>query len=384
MKTLMMIVAMVGVFGLAGSVQAVESNWTGGGDGSTWTLGTNWDNGAPSPHINGGDTYNVLLAGASPSYAGQAEVGNSGAGTATLNINTTGTLTFDGLVVGRNAAGQVTQTTGTVNVSTSSAENGLTMAVGGPVVSRYDMDGGSLINDGFFYSGYNANSTAIIEQTGGTVVLGDGVPRPGTPDRGDFLILAAHTDSTARYEISGGSLVVNTGTTAGGSTQGAAIYIGTGAWPWSGGEANDGGAGTFKVVGSVAGGGPTSVAWTTDTVFIRGTGTYKGELAFTMDSLGVTPIDLTGALSLLDSPLLTLDMSGLGGGVGNIPLVNNDGADAIVGTFSGLAEGAPVGGYTLTYIGGDGNDLVLLAPIPEPAGLGLIGLALLAVRRRRS
>jgi len=44
-------------------------------------------------------------------------------------------------------------------------------------------------------------------------------------------------------------------------------------------------------------------------------------------------------------------------------IINNDGADAVVGTFSGLAEGATftINGmlFQITYAGGTGNDVVL-------------------------
>ncbi len=50
-------------------------------------------------------------------------------------------------------------------------------------------------------------------------------------------------------------------------------------------------------------------------------------------------------------------------------IVNNDGADAITGTFNGRAEGASFtfNGVTMkiTYVGGSGNDVVLFAPAPE-------------------
>ncbi len=46
-------------------------------------------------------------------------------------------------------------------------------------------------------------------------------------------------------------------------------------------------------------------------------------------------------------------------------IINNDGADAIGGTFNGIVEGATVDfgydKYTITYVGGDGNDVVLTA-----------------------
>jgi hypothetical protein len=50
-------------------------------------------------------------------------------------------------------------------------------------------------------------------------------------------------------------------------------------------------------------------------------------------------------------------------------LINNDGTDAVAGTFNGVAEGDTVtasGGqnFTISYAGGDGNDVVLVAQTP--------------------
>lgn len=58
-------------------------------------------------------------------------------------------------------------------------------------------------------------------------------------------------------------------------------------------------------------------------------------------------------------------------------IIDNDGADAVTGTFSGLAEGATVtitgASFTISYVGGDGNDVVLTALAGAPvAGLALI------------
>lgn len=50
-------------------------------------------------------------------------------------------------------------------------------------------------------------------------------------------------------------------------------------------------------------------------------------------------------------------------------IINNDGADAVTGTFNGLAEGASLafnGNFvTISYSGGDGNDVVILGPLTE-------------------
>src|SRR5262249_57037829 len=64
-------------------------------------------------------------------------------------------------------------------------------------------------------------------------------------------------------------------------------------------------------------------------------------------------------------------------------IINNDGADAINGTFAGLAEGAiagTVGGVNLyiTYRGGDGNDVELNT---QPVVNGTAGNDTLVLRR---
>lgn len=80
-------------------------------------------------------------------------------------------------------------------------------------------------------------------------------------------------------------------------------------------------------------------------------------------------VSVTGAVSLTGS---TLSLSGsyTPGVSDSFTLIDNDGADAVTGTFSGLAEGATVtfNGQTLriTYVGGTGNDVVLSAANDAP------------------
>src|SRR5256886_13010809 len=74
----------------------------------------------------------------------------------------------------------------------------------------------------------------------------------------------------------------------------------------------------------------------------------------------------------------TVNLSGatLSGVVGFAPaagttftIINNDGSDAVTGTFSGLAEGATVNlsgqVFTISYVGGTGNDVVLTRASPS-------------------
>lgn len=104
------------------------------------------------------------------------------------------------------------------------------------------------------------------------------------------------------------------------------------------------------------------------------------ELAGTAAGTGYDQVDVHGGVSLADAKLdlSLLFVPALGD---QFVLVNNDGTDAVGGTFAGLPEGAIVrsafGGYdypfAITYRGLTGNDVVLTA-VPEPASVFLLGL----------
>ena len=70
-------------------------------------------------------------------------------------------------------------------------------------------------------------------------------------------------------------------------------------------------------------------------------------------------------------------------------IIENDHTDIINGIFDGLSEGAAfsVDGqtFTISYIGGSGNDVVLTAVVPEPRTwlLAITGALLLGARMLR-
>ena len=75
-------------------------------------------------------------------------------------------------------------------------------------------------------------------------------------------------------------------------------------------------------------------------------------------------LNVTGNVNLVGSPVLSLNLNfqptvrGI-----TYTIINNDGSDAVVGTFNGLAEGAYITAnnvsYQISYRGGDGNDVTL-------------------------
>jgi len=395
MKKTLMIVAMVAVIGMAGTAEAIVYNFTGGG-GTDWDTAGNWTPGGPAtlPDFQGGDDVTVLGAQSTTCAAGTyVRIGNGVPGTSNVTINTTATLLFgEGLGLASVADAVVSHQNGTLTVDHYNTNSGGLTVGGGPGNCTYTMTGGAVVPEHSLWMG-GSGTGSLFDQQAGTVTVGDFVDWHGADNhRVDLMQIANSVDSPATYRISGGSLEVNSQT---GTSHYGGLHIG--GWHYYAyvpGYFYDGGAGKLEIVGT----DPTGVT-VNGRLIVGGNpgGGGKGALSFVMGAGGVTPLTVNGVVDVAPydqnyggSPQsdLLIDMSGLGGGVGDIPLIVNDGTDAIVGEFDGAPEGTMYGGYMLTYVGGDGNDLVLEGSsgdaIPEPAGLGLIGLALLAVRRKRS
>jgi len=106
-------------------------------------------------------------------------------------------------------------------------------------------------------------------------------------------------------------------------------------------------------------------------------GTYQVELGGTTACTEYDQLTVTGTVALGSATTLTPSLYGdFKPAAGNtFTIISNDAADAVTGTFTGLAEGATftVDGYVykISYIGGDGNDVVLtVVTVPSVADTG--------------
>lgn len=222
----------------------------------------------------------------------------------------------------------------------------------------------------------------------GSIQGGGGLTKGGA----SILELSGDNDYVGATTINAGSVIVN------GSIEGSITTVNTGGTLGGTGSVGDV---VIATGGSLAPGeSPGTLA--TGTVNLQSGATLKIEIGGLV--AGDNPnnhdqVIVTGGITLagnLQGSLIN----------GFIPAINdtfyimlNDGVDAVSGTFNGLAEGAIVSvsglDFTVTYTangdaGAIGNDVALVAQIPEPGSLAsLLGgmatlIGLQRFRRRRS
>jgi hypothetical protein len=80
---------------------------------------------------------------------------------------------------------------------------------------------------------------------------------------------------------------------------------------------------------------------------------------------GYSQLNVAGAVDLTGA-VLEISGSHVPAVGDTFTIVNNAGSDPVIGTFAGLPEGAVISNFlgsglvaTITYVGGDGNDVVL-------------------------
>jgi hypothetical protein len=112
---------------------------------------------------------------------------------------------------------------------------------------------------------------------------------------------------------------------------------------------------------------------------ITGDVTLAANHAFTVEVSGAWlggygQLDVVGTVTISDNVTLqTVVTNGfIPDGADTLTIINNDGSDPVVGTFAGLSEGGTIPNFigsgmdaTISYSGGDGNDVVLTVHGPE-------------------
>ena len=325
------------------------------------TLGTIGESAASGIIMDGQATLTLAAAnsytGSTTIQRGTTKLGAAGALPTTTALSVTGgTLDFNN--GGTSNAQTVASLAGTGGIITNSDTNVRTFTV--------NQTSGSTA-----YSGTISGALALTKQGAGTLTLS------GT-----------HTYSGATtVNTNGGTLLIN------GSISGSATTV------KSGGTL--GGSGTLGTLTVEAGGivspGNSPGILTTGNLALAAASALNIEI----NAAGVagTDFDRLVANGTVDITSATLSLRGSYTAAASdlFFVLLNDSTDAITGTFSGIAEGgtvlAPSGQQYQVFYAADfagttttgGNDIALLAVVPEPASATLLlgGLALLAGARRR-
>jgi hypothetical protein len=308
-------------------------------------------------------------------------------GTGTMNVSGNAAVNAtQAFMVGTNDAaigtGTGTQTGGTVH-----SGGWVSIGTDAAATGTYTLSGGSLIADGDFnvsdnggsagtlnlsgsgiaqgnavFLGKQANTTAIVMQTGGTMKVGGG-----------NLNIATNATAVGTYNLQDGVLDLQ--------NHNISIGPGTGAFNMTGGTLKN--ANTIAFALNQTGGTLAPGA-------SPGTTTIQG--SYTLGAAGILDIDLNGpnAGTDFDQVIMTTGTLSLAGNllahVGFTPalgsqfeIIDNQGANPVLGQFANAPGGIySVGAiqFSVNYAGGDGNDVVLTTTaVPEPSILCLSGLA---------
>lgn len=320
--------------------------------------------------------------------SGSLTLGNSISGAGSLLLDNVA-LTDALILAGDNTfSGGVTVTRGTLRVTRSAA-----LGLGAKTVTattgngRLELDGTAgdislASNIGITISGSQVNGS-LRNLAGNNTILGTigaatGAGNPLVSSDGGTLTLAG----TVRTVNSGGRTLVLGGSSTGTNLISGQIIDGTsvlsvqktGAGTWWLGHSNNTYTGTTTINAGVlilSGSITSDIVTNTATFAPQGTAATTGGLSLAATSImrvratstGTDQLSVGGAVTLAGN----LDVSAVPALIsGTYTIINKISTGPVVGTFSGKPEGASfiAGGYTwrISYVGGDGNDVVLTLP----------------------
>ncbi len=195
------------------------------------------------------------------------------------------------------------------------------------------------------------------------------------------------TVSTGEWDVLGNTVAATSGFTAqvgkitGAGTLNGNVTVNSGGT--LGGTVTVNGTVTTNSGGTVALGNSPGIVNTGSVSFTSGS-TFDVEIGGTTPGNGAgfhDQLNVTGTVALGGATLVTSSFGGFVPTDGDtFVIINNDGGDAVSGTFAGLAEGATITNFlgngidaTISYVGGDGNDVVLESAAPPPQTLTWVG-----------
>jgi autotransporter-associated beta strand protein len=199
----------------------------------------------------------------------------------------------------------------------------------------------------------------VLNGNGSTTYSGQIIGAGGDLDKrgtGTFTLTGANTYS-GLTKIELGKLLVN------GSQPSSPVNIlGSGTLGGSGTVGNI----TNTLGGVVAPGGSPATLTSSNVLFSGVSSDFTVELAGTLPDAGYDQLNVRGTVSLGGATLNVTTAFGASDAPvegTQFTIINNDGADAVSGTFAGLGNGSIVTGgnlkFVISYSGGSGNDVVL-------------------------
>ncbi len=311
---------------------AAQIVWDGGGDGTSFNDTANWVN----------DTAPV--SGDSVSLNVEGMTG----GTFNINLNTEGgnVTAFDSIRIGGTGSGTYTLTGDDLILSNGIQNDGdmynyQKLHVEVNITLAADMD-------------FHAGSNLVIGASDGSNTLD--VATFTMTKTGEYPL-------TINSTISGsGGVTVSNGNYVAEGDNAVAITIATG--------------GTLRGTGTVGdvtvNSGGTVAPGLSPGCLSTGNIAYTAGSAYVVEIEGATvcteydQTQVTGTVDLGNATLTIQKLASYTPADATLfTIISNDGSDVVTGTFNGLAEGATttVDGvvYTVSYVGGDGNDVVLSA-----------------------